>query len=1556
MVPSAMAQSVTGSGDVVPALPPSASSWNAAQINVGNSGSGSLKVEAGGQVSSTYGYIGWDSGSTGTVLVTGNGSSWTTSGEFVAGLSGTGTLTIEAGGKVSSARGGIGTYSGSNGSVIVAGAGSSWTNSGFLTVGNSGAGTLEIMQGGMVSASGQVYLGQYAGSAGTINIGAATGAPVAAGTLNAPTLQFGAGSATLNFNHTDTNYAFAAGLTSAGAGSHRINQIAGTTRLSGNGSTFTGLTTVSGGTLVVANRLGGTASVTGGRFQADGVFGGNVAASTGGVVTGSGTISGNLNVVNNGVLAGQQGQTLTIGGNLTLDGTSQVNVALGAASSTGLFDVAGNLRLDGTLNVSDQGNFGAGIYRLFDYGGTLTNNGLNIGTTPTGVSAGDLAIQTSVAGQVNLASTAGAILSFWDGGNTALHNNGLIDGGTGAWRADGRNWTQFDGSVNGPFQPNPTLAIFQGAAGTVTVDNSIGAIGVTGMQFASDGYRVEGDTISLQGASSTIRVGDGTLAGAGMTATIGSELTGNSALEKADHGTLVLIGANSYSGGTTIATGTLQLGDGGTSGSVIGNIANNGVLAFNRSDDVTLAGVISGTGTVSQVGSGTVTLTGANTYSGGTTIAGGRLLASSGGVLGSGAVGNAGVLQLDFVADGTLDNGLQGSGGLIKTGAGIATLTATGSSQGQVSVSGGTMAFVQTGVFTAADYTTQAGASTSIGASSQLAVTGTFTQSAGSTLNVAIGANNPAVTAGNAVLGGILNVSGYSGAQYSVIRTTGGITGDFASVSIGGSSSPVDYLTVAGGVSGNDYNVDLGLTWYGGTAQGNGDFTLAGASEVFDEGVALTNQTGPFTSGWDGQTLTKKGLGALTLSALNSYTGPTVIEGGTLAIASTGGITSDVTNNAAFENAGTVAGSVTNAAGATFTQAAGSVWGGVVNSGVVNANGGTLDGAVVNRAGGSFTVAGIVTSSGTFDNAADATLWVTGTGDYTLAGLLTNNGEITVAAGGALTAHGGIANTAGSVVTNNGTITGGLTQTAGTTINTGTVGGAVLISGGLFTGTGSAGALTVGSGGSVAPGTGGGIGTMTVNGAVTFNAGSTYQVAVNDAGQASRIDAGGSATLSGGTMEVLAGSGTYAPSTSYTILTANGGVTGGFTNVTSNLAFLDPTLTYDPSNVYLTMRRNDISFAGVGVTPNQRAAAGGAEKLGWNNPVHDAVVNLSAAQARNAFDQFSGEIQASARTAMIEDSRFLRDATTDRLRHALNGAGASTGVQGSQVMAYSAGGLDLAPADTDRYTVWGRGFGAWGNWNSDGNAARFDRSIGGLFMGADAPVFDNGRFGVIAGYSRTSFDAKDRNSAGTSDNYSLGLYGGAAWGDLAFRSGAAYTWHDLSFGRSVSFPGFSDSMKADYNAGTAQVFGELGYGINLGEARFEPYANLAYVNLSTDGYTERGGPAALTGDSATTAVTFATLGLNASTSFDLGGIKAMVRGTLGWRHAFGDVTPLSTLSFAGGSPFSIAGVPIARDSAVINAGLDLAIRPNATLGISYGGQFGSGLADQSVRANLAIKF
>jgi outer membrane autotransporter protein len=128
------------------------------------------------------------------------------------------------------------------------------------------------------------------------------------------------------------------------------------------------------------------------------------------------------------------------------------------------------------------------------------------------------------------------------------------------------------------------------------------------------------------------------------------------------------------------------------------------------------------------------------------------------------------------------------------------------------------------------------------------------------------------------------------------------------------------------------------------------------------------------------------------------------------------------------------------------------------------------------------------------------------------------------------------------------------------------------------------------------------------------------------------------------------------------------------------------------------------------------------------------------------------------------------------------------------------------------------------------------------------------------------------------------------------------------------------------------------------------------VNLHTDGFTENGGAAALVGRGGDTDTTFTALGLRASTTVVLGGITTHARGSIGWRHAFGDVTPISTLSFSGGNPFYIAGVPIAKDAALVDAGLDFNITPNADLGVSYGGQFGPDANEQSVRGTLSVKF
>ncbi|MBN8941336.1 MAG: autotransporter domain-containing protein [Rhizobiales bacterium] len=965
-------------------------------------------------------------------------------------------------------------------------------------------------------------------------------------------------------------------------------------------------------TLTGANTYTGGTDVRGGRLLVNGSILGDVRAEANGTLGGKGSIAGQVVVDNNGALEGRAGQTLTMG-SLDLSQNSKVNVSLGTPGGAGLFMVNGNLKLDGTLNVTDIGGFGAGVYRIFDYGGTLTNNVLDIGSMPAGTSG---TIQTAVANQVNLLVDGGSgpvpATQFWNGTTTVA--DGTIHGGSGTWVAGPTNWTDLNGSVAAAWSGK--FAVFQNNPGAVTVDNSAGAITTTGMQFIGAGWTVAGAAVTLNGAGgeTSIRVGDGTPAGAAHSATIAAELSGNSRLVKNDLGTLILAGANSYAGGTTIAAGTLRIGNGGTTGSIAGDVLNNATLAFNRSDATTFGGTISGSGAV-RLMSGDLTLTANNSYAGGTDIVAGSTL----------RLGNGG-------ATGAIDGNIANDGTLV-------------------------------------------------------------------------------------------------------------------------------------------FNRSNGLTFAG---------SLGGSGTIRQVGSGRTELTG--NSG--------------------GFGGVTTVENGILAV------------------------------------------------------NGTLGGAL----------------------------------------------DI---------------------------------QAAGRLEGIGTVGGTVVS-------------------GTIAPGNGG-MGTLNVTGNITFNPASVYEVQVNAAGQSDRIVATGMATIDGGTVRVLAGAGIYAPATIYTILTANGGFDvnrNRFGGVTSNLAFLDPSLSYDATNVYLTMTRNGTAFQNVGITPNQIAAGSGVESLGLGAPIYNAVLNLSANQARYAFDRLSGEIHTSARTALIEDSRFIRNAVNDRVRAAFHGVGASR-----TVTTYGDGKPVTVAADTDRLAVWGQGFGSWGRTDGDGNAARLNRATGGFFIGADAPVFDTWRVGAVAGYSRTTFDVRERHSSGSSDNYHVGLYAGTTWGDLAFRSGAAYAWHDVSTSRTVVFPGFGDHLKATYDAGTAQVFGELGYGIRAGAFGFEPFANLAYVHLHTNRFAERGGTAALTSPGTATDATFTTLGLRVSTTFEVNGASLTAKGTLGWRHAFGDVRPLSAMRFAGGgAAFTIGGVPITRDAAVVEAGLDYAVTPNAALGVSYNAQYGFGLSDQSVRANFNIRF
>ncbi|MEW6640998.1 MAG: autotransporter domain-containing protein [Pseudomonadota bacterium] len=1073
---------------------------------------------------------------------------------------------------------------------------------------------------------------------------------------------------------------------------------------------------------------------------------------------------------------------------------------------------------------------------------------------------------------------------------------------------------------NGGAVPNgyATFGASSQTAVTITPDS---ALTVWGIQFANNApaytFGLSTGTLTLNGNGVMGNSGSATFnvtTGASMFFTTGS--SAGSASYVLSSANLALGFYNSSTAGNAVITNNgsqLAWTDASSAGNA--TITNNGgLVAWQASSTAGNATVINNSGTIGFLNNAT---------------AGNARLIANGG-------------SIDFSMNAGPQNDGRFTAGSIE-GAGRFVL-----GRGQLTVGSNNLSTTVSGAIidcTASDgcLNVASGGSLVKAGTGTLTLTGTNTYSGGTTINagtLAVASDaNLGATAGNLTLGGgtLRFLSGFTTDRWVTLNAGGGTfdtNGNDAALQgpIGGSGALIKVgagtLTItnenyygggtvinAGAVAIRN-DISLGMGGAGGVVFNGGTLRfLKGVSTsrsmTFNAAGGTIDTMGNIgvlrgmLSGDGG--LTKVGSGVLVLQGVSSYLGPTNI------------------------NAGVVVGGGANAlsAASTFTVSAGATLdiggsdqtiGGLAGAGSVMNSGEPAATLTVGANGANTIFSGVIA-----DGPAPLALTKVGDGTLVLNGQNTFTGPTTIAAGKL-------------VVGDDSHPTASLVST-------------VTVAGGALGGIGTVGGVVVSAGGHVAPGNS--IGTLNVAGNVSFAAGSFYDVEINANGQSDRIAAGGKAQLSSGAVTVSAAAGFYRTGTRYTILTANGGVTGTFAPLAQSFPFMQLALSYDPTSVYLDVTRGQATFPSVAITPNQVASAAATQALG-SGTLYDAVVQQpSAASARQAFDLLSGEALASAKSVMIEDSRFVRDAALDRLRTAFDGVGAAP----SPMTAYASAGQASARAD-DGIALWARGFGAWGSASGNGNAAGLSRDIGGLFAGGDARVADTWRLGVLGGYSRSTFRISDRSSSGASDNYHVGLYGGTQWGSLAFRSGAAFTWHDIATSRSVVFPGFADALKGSQQARTSQVFGELGYRIDAGRrTAFEPFANLAYVNLSSDGFSERGNAAALAVRGDSTAVAFTTLGLRAEHGFSFpSGPRMTARGSLGWRHAYGDTAPFATVAFAGGSPFGVAGLPIGRDAAVAGAGLDISLTNAATLGFAYDGQFDGRLSDQSVKGNLSVRF
>lgn len=593
-------------------------------------------------------------------------------------------------------------------------------------------------------------------------------------------------------------------------------------------------------------------------------------------------------------------------------------------------------------------------------------------------------------------------------------------------------------------------------------------------------------------------------------------------------------------------------------------------------------------------------------------------------------------------------------------------------------------------------------------------------------------------------------------------------------------------------------------------------------------------------------------------------------------------------------------------------------------------------------------------------NALASPVTVNGGGTFNLSGNLfvpgSSSAVVTVDPGGSFDLSGAVT----GAVTNNGStnvkttgMISGDVETSGTFVNNGAVTG-TLTTTGRVSGTGTIGHLVVGEGGTLA--TGNSIGTMTVTGNYLFGPGATREIEVGADGSIDLLLVGGTADLAGGTLDVIENQDLIPIlGTRYVFLSAAGGITGTHDTLLGGLfpdalyPFLTTGIDYGATEAALVVTRSGVSYADAGATPNQKAVGAALDTFVNGTALDLPLTHLTADQYDLAADQLSGQIYASALTTLQNDATVVRDTIQARLGAAFEE------MAGSPM--FAANGAAGTPLPGLTASAWLTGYGNWGKTDASANTAELTTSLAGTLVGLDASVHEWGRIGLAAGYGSSRFKSADLASSGTAGSTTVAAYGGARMGLVRASFGAAWSWHDLNTDRTISFPGYAASEEADYSATTGQVFGEGAVDLGFAPVDMEAFAGLAFVQTSTASFSEGSDLTALSGDGDTQSNTLTTLGLRLAKAFPVAGGVLRPHATVGWQHAFGDVDPQATLTFSqSGAGFTVTGAPIARDAAVLGAGLDFTVARRATLSLGYTGRVGSDTAEHSANGVFSLIF
>ena len=1505
--------------------------------------------KGGGFDSNPGGGAGGADSSTGSGSIGGDGSSGEGGGGGGAGVTGGTGGTGNAGDNPGGAGGGGGGGSGGAGQTG-SGSGGGGGGGGSHRVVTSAPGALGSLSGGNGGAGGAGDVGNPggggggAGGYGAVITGAGTFSTTIANTVSGG--NGGSGG----------DASFPGGLLTSGGGG-------------GSGGTGAA-TTVSGVSLVNAGAIGG------GSGGAGGVAGGSSVGGNGGA-GGAGITGASLTIANSGSITGGTGGaggaagSFSVGGNGGAGGAGITGSGLtitNTGSITGGTGGAGGTVVSGTAGTAGAG--GAGIL-----GSDLTV--ISSGTI-TGGSAGGGGAQanaiTFTGGANTLQLQAGSVingniavtgaLNFSQGTNATLSN---VITGTGSVSKSDVGVLTLTGSNT--YSSGTTVL---GGLVNFAAANNFGAGQITlnggGLQWAT------GTTTDISGQLAAIGAGGGILDTNGNNVTFSSAaLSGTGGITKQGNGTLTLDGtANAYTGATTISAGTLALANfadissssvvtvnGGATFDIGGNgpgptainalsgsgtvqLGGNGLFIAAASTE--FSGAINGSGGL-EIGAGTQTLSGVNGYTNATQIDPGATLA----LKGNGSIANSAFVGL-VGANATFD--------ISQTNAGTSVAALFGS--GRVSLGSKTLTITNgsffNGVIQDGGIAGGTGGGLVIAAPGGQDLQGVNTYTGATTI----------------VAGGLLTLSNNGSIAQSSCVTLAGAGAQFDISAANGARTIKDLSGVAGST------VQLG----------NNALIVGTANSTTFAGI-LDDSSNP------GGSLVKQGSGTLTLSAANTYSGGTTINAGLINFNSLGnfgtgaitlnggglqwaaGSTLDISsspqlvlgavgatfdtngNNITFASALGGTGGITKAGTGILTLAANNTYaggttvtGGLINfnaaanfgPGMVTLNGGGLQWATGSTLDISSKLAPLGAAGGTFDtNGNNVTLAsaITGSGGLAKQGLGTLN--LT----GANTYTGGTAVLGGTLAVN-GSVTGNVAVgTAGTLGGNGTIFG------------------NVANAGIIAPGNS--IGTLNITGNFVQAAGSTYQVEANAAGQADRINATGTAAIQGGTVQVLAAAGSYGNSTTYTIVRANGGVSGVYSGVTSNFAFLTPSLSYDANDVFLTLalpQQNAFTPTFLALTPNQRAV-GAALNQSFANASGDfatvigVLAGLSTAQGPLALDTISGQPYADFGTMNTNNAALFMNALGQQMANA-RGSSASTGQRQALAQACEIESCDgVGPL-----SAWASALGGLGSVLGDTNASTLTYNFGGAAAGIDYRFDPRFLAGIGVGYTHGTQWVNTFMGQGWSDSVSVAAYGSFTQGGFYVDALAGYAYFNNQLQRQILIPGLQQRT-ATGSTGANQFLGQIEGGYKLGvyapaSATITPFGRFQISSVTQNAFSESGAQSlSLNVAQQTTNSQRTTIGADLGSSIGLGNERKLdLAVRLGWQHEFADTGRPITAAFAGapGNSFTVFGATPIRDSAVVGFQAMTNIAAATQVYLRYDGGVGGGTDNHAINVGLRMSW